>query len=149
MFQSLASQSVLGVIILSAAFAWWKGDRPERLGALFNGVVAIGVTILQAFTGDALGTLPILIADGVLAMGFLLLALRYATLWLGAAMLLQGLAFSMHSALILEVVAPTYGYYAAMNAMSMGVIFSIIVGTAQAWVRRVQARKAEAAEAAE
>ena len=136
MYQSIESQVLLGVIVFSAVFAWWKGGSPERVGALFNGVIAIGITILQATTKEALGTVPILIADGVLAMGFLILALRYATLWLGAAMLLQGMAFSMHSALQLGVLEPGLGYYAAMNIMSLGVLLSIIVGTAQAWVAR-------------
>ena len=137
MYQTLASQVVLGLVILSVAFALWKGGRPERVGALFNGVVAVGVTVLQAFLNDALHTLPILIADGVLAIGFLVLAIRYASLWLGAAMILQAMGFMMHSALLLELIAdPEYAYYAAMNAMSLGVILSIILGTAYAWVVR-------------
>lgn len=141
MYQTLASQILLGIIVLSAVFAWWKGGRPERVGALFNGVVAIGVTILQALLHESLGTLPILIADGVLAVGFLILAIRYASLWLGAAMLLQGMGFTMHSALLLGVVKPDYAYYAAMNVMSLGVLLSIILGTAYAWAvrRRVAA----------
>ncbi|HEX5775850.1 MAG TPA: hypothetical protein VFX95_04130, partial [Caulobacteraceae bacterium] len=72
-----------------------------------------------------------------------ILAIRYASLWLGAAMILQAIGFAMHSALMLEVVDPGYAYYAAMNAMSAGVILSIIVGTAYSWVlRRKNARLA-------
>jgi len=138
MYQTPESQLILGLIVFSAAFAWWKGGSPERVGAMFNGVICLGVTILQAVIHQSAGTLPILAADGVLAVGFLVLALRYATLWLGAAMLLQGLAFSMHSALLLEVVEPSIAYYATMNIMSLGVILSIIVGTAQAWITRVR-----------
>ncbi len=145
MYQTLESQLILGLVVASVAFAWWKGGAPERVGAMFNGVICLGVTILQAVIHESLGTLPILIADGVLALGFLVLALRYATLWLGAAMLLQGVAFSMHSALLLEVVEPSAPYYAAMNVMSLGVLLSIIVGTCQAWVlRRRRAREEEA-----
>ena len=43
MYQTLESQILLGLILFSVAFAWWKGGRPERVGALFNGVIAIGV----------------------------------------------------------------------------------------------------------
>ena len=49
MFQTLASQIVLGLVILSVAFAWWKGGRPERVGSLFNGVICIGEGIDQAY----------------------------------------------------------------------------------------------------
>ena len=144
MYQTLASQVVLGLVILSVAFALWKGGRPERVGALFNGVICIGVPIIQVFLHDSLHTLPILVADGLLAIGFLILAIRYASLWLGAAMILQAMGFMMHSALLLELIAdPEYAYYAAMNAMSLGVILSIILGTAYAWaVRRRHARLA-------
>lgn len=141
MYETLVSQVVLGLVLLSVVFAWWKGGAPERVGALFNGVICIGVTLAQVFLHESLHTLPILIADGVLAMGFLVLAIRYASLWLGSAMLLQGMSFTMHSALLMEVVEPGYAYYSAMNAMSLGVLFSIILGTAYAWVvrRRSQA----------
>lgn len=141
MYQTIESQVLLGIIVLSAVFAWWKGGAPERVGALFNGVIAIGVTLLQSVIHESLGTLPILIADGVLAIGFLVLAIRYASLWLGAAMMLQAIAFGMHSALLLDVIEPGLAYYAAMNVMSAGVLLSIIVGTAYAWaVRRRTAR---------
>lgn len=147
MFQTLASQIVLGLVILSVAFAWWKGGRPERVGSLFNGVICIGVPLVQAVIHESLHTLPILIADGVLAMGFLILAIRYASLWLGAAMILQAMGFMMHSALLLELIRnPEYFYYAAMNVMSLGVLLSIILGTAYAWaVRRRYERLAEEA----
>lgn len=137
MYQTPTSQALLGLILFSVAFALWKGGRPERVGSLFNGVIAIGVTVLQAALHESLHTLPILVADGLLAMGFLILAIRYASLWLGAAMILQAIGFMMHSALLLGLIAdPEYAYYAAMNAMSGGVLLSIIVGTAYAWVVR-------------
>lgn len=143
MYQSLESQILLGLVIFSVAFAWWKGGAPERLGALLNGVICLSVPMIQSMTHESLHTLPILVADGALAVGFLILAIRYASLWLGAAMLLQAIAFSMHSALLLEVIEPGLAYYAAMNAMSFGVLLSIIVGTAYAWVvRRRNARLA-------
>ncbi len=143
MYQSLESQILLGLVIFSVALAWWKGGAPERLGALLNGVICLGIPIVQSATHQSLHTLPILIADGALAVGFLVLAIRYASLWLGAAMLLQAMAFSMHSALLLEVLKPGLAYYAAMDAMSFGVLLSIIVGTFYAWsVRRRNARLA-------
>lgn len=144
MYQTLESQILLGLVIVSVAFAWWKGGAPERIGALFNGVICLAVPMVQLAMHESMHTLPILVADGVLAMGFLILAIRYATLWLGAAMILQAIGFTMHSALMLGVIQhPEYFYYAAMNAMSAGVLLSIIVGTAYAWVvRRRNARLA-------
>jgi hypothetical protein len=143
MYQTFESPIVLGLVVLSVAFALWKGGAPERIGALFNGVICLGVTLVQAVIHESLGTLPILIADGMLAVGFLVLAIRYGSLWLGAAMLLQSMAFTMHSALLLDMVHAGAAYYAAMNIMSLGVLLSIMLGTAYAWVvRRGTARQA-------
>ena len=136
MYQTLVSQAVLGLVLLSVAFAWWKGGAAERVGALFNGVICLGVTLFQALVHQQFGTLPILIADGLLALGFLVLAIRYASLWLGTAMILQAMGFAMHSALLMGLVNPGYAYYAAMNVMSLGVLLSILLGTAYAWVVR-------------
>lgn len=138
MYQTIASQGVLGLVLLSVAFAWWKGGPTERVGALFNGVICLGVTLFQALTHQAFDTLPILIADGLLAVGFLVLAIRYASLWLGAAMILQAVGFSMHSLLLMGLVKPGYDYYFVMNLMSLGVLLAIIVGTVNAWRRRVR-----------
>jgi len=122
---------VLGAV----AFAWWKGGRPERIGALFNAVVCLGVTIFQALSHKAFGTVPILVADGILATGFLFLAFRYASLWLATAMLLQAAAFSVHGAVLMELMRPNIYFYLLMNLTSAGVIIAIIAGTAAAWLR--------------
>jgi len=146
MYETFASQVVLALVLFSVAFAWWKGGPTERVGALFNAIICLGVTLFQVLVQESFHTIPILIADGVLAVGFLILALRYASLWLGAAMLLQAIGFSMHSMLLMEIVRPGYYYYAVMNLMSVGVLLAIIVGTAKAWsVRRREARLARTA----
>lgn len=147
MFQELASQFVLMLVFLAVGFAWWKGGRAERIGSLFNAVICIGVTLFQALTAHSFGTLPILIADGLLATGFLFLAFRYASLWLGVVMVLEAIAFLVHASKLMELLPeghpPAYYYYAAMNLTSILVPLTILVGTAQAWrLRRRQQRLA-------
>lgn len=140
MFATLASQLVLIFVLVAVAFALWKGGAPERVGALFNGVVCLGVTAFQALNHKAFGTIPILVADGVLATGFLILAFRYARLWLATVMVLESGAFLIHAAKLMEILPeghpPAYYYYAAMNIASMLVPLTIIVGTAVAWAVR-------------
>lgn len=143
MYETLASQVVLVAVLVTVAFAWWRGGAPERTGALFNGVICLGVTLFQALTKQSFDTLPILIADGVLATGFLILAFRYASLWLAAAMLLQGAVFTIHAAALIGLLPEShlYYYYAAMNILAFAVMFAIILGTIGAWMRR---RRSEA-----
>jgi hypothetical protein len=145
MFTEFASQFVLILVFLAVAFAWWKGGRAERIGSLFNAVICIGVTSFQALTDGSFGTVPILIADGVLATGFLFLAFRYASLWLGTVMVLEAAAFLVHASKLMELLPeghpPAFYYYAAMNITSILVPLTILVGTAQAWrLRRREER---------
>jgi hypothetical protein len=154
MFTELTSQVYLGVVFLTVAFAWWKGERPERIGSLFNAILSIGVVLFQTITNKQYETTPILVGDGLLATGFLILAIRYASLWLAAAMVLQSATFLIHAMLLMGLLPegrppyPYYYYYATMNLLGMLVMVSILLGTAGVWCRRHRARVAAARAAA-
>lgn len=138
MFQTLITQVMFALLLGTCVFAWWKGGPAERTGALFNGVICLGVIVFQALSHRAFHNLPFLIADGVLATGFLILAFRYASLWLAAAMLLQAVMFSFHAALLIGLLAESdiYYYYASINVLSYLVLIVIATGTFGAWMRR-------------
>jgi hypothetical protein len=142
MFKETISQIVLAVTFITVAFAWWKGGRPERIGSLFNAIFSIGAVVFQALSHKAFGTIPILIADGLLATGFLILAFRYASLWLAAAMVLQAASFLIHASLLMNLLPTHRLYYAAMNVLGGLVMIVILVGTAGAWYRRTHPRGA-------
>jgi hypothetical protein len=143
MFKELSSQIYLVFLFLTVAFAWWKGGRAERIGSLFNAIISIGVIVFQTATRGAYETIPMLIADGLLATGFLFLAFRYASLWLASAMVLQSATFLIHASLLMGLLphgerTNYYYYYATMNALGALVMLSILLGTAGAWRQRVR-----------
>lgn len=147
MFKEPISQLVLVVTFFTVAFAWWKGGRPERIGSLFNAIFSIGAVVFQSVTHAEFGTVPILIADGLLATGFLFLAFRYASLWLAAAMVLQALTFLIHASLLMGVLPQGgkhgyYYYYATMNVLGALVMLVILLGTAGAWYRQAHPKAA-------
>jgi hypothetical protein len=144
MFKELVSQVFLVVTFATVAFAWWKGGRPERIGSLFNAIFSIGAVVFQAISHRAFGTIPILVADGLLATGFLILAFRYASLWLAAAMVLQAASFLIHASLLMGLLPEGNNYYAAMNILGGLVMLVILLGTAGAWYRRTHPRGAVA-----
>lgn len=145
MFRQVVSQTVLIVTFATVAFAWWKGGRPERIGSLFNAICSIGAVVFQAVSHKAFGTVPILIADGLLATGFLILAIRYASLWLAAAMVLQAASFLIHAFLLMDLLGgDLYYYYAAMNILGALVMLVILLGTVGAWYRRTHPKIAVA-----
>mgnify|MGYP000993846615 CR=1 FL=1 len=84
-------------IVLVTAFAWFKGGPAERIGATVNLVGSLAVMFLvRAMQQEQIG-LVLLGLDGALGLVFLALAVRYTSLWLGGAMLLQAAQFSLHA----------------------------------------------------
>ncbi|WP_245863807.1 hypothetical protein [Caulobacter mirabilis] len=86
-------------------------------------------------------TVPILIGEGLLALGFLVLAIRYASLWLGVAMILQGLQFSLHAFYIVMERERDWLFVAVTNVVTLAIILCILVGTVFAWRRASRAAR--------
>src|SRR5882672_5354441 len=87
----------LGILLSITAFAWFKGGRAERYGAGINALGYLGITALQFASGGHMPLAPMVWADLLIAVGFLWLSVRYNSLWLGVAMMLQGLEFTIHT----------------------------------------------------
>ena len=107
-------------------------------------MLTIGAVLFQSLTHRSYGTIPILVGDGLLATGFLILAFRYASLWLAAAMVLQSASFLIHASLLMNLLPSDnlHFYYAAMNILGGLVMIVILLGTAAAWYRRTHPRAA-------
>ncbi|KQV62824.1 MULTISPECIES: hypothetical protein [unclassified Caulobacter] len=135
--------AVIGwLLILAACFlAWRLGGKPERQGAL----LVLATSFLASFPGlipdHDLQRVAYLAVDGVLAGGLLLLALRYARIWLGVAVLLQGVQFSLHAYYIVAGRRYDYTYGAVNNMVSLGVLCSLVTGS----ILALRARRRNAA----
>ena len=116
-------------------FAVWKGDRAERIaGALI--LANLALTVAGDFVFGRAMPLVQLIGDGVTALGLLALALFYASLWLGGAMLLYAVQFSLHSYYFVTS-RPIDILHAVVNNFNfMGVLVCLAVGTAISMRRR-------------
>jgi hypothetical protein len=102
MFYSLYSQIALISLVLCCGFAIWKGGAPERLGAILIAASWAVTLVAAAVTRSYMPATAFLVSDGVMAVGLLILAVRYSSLWMGAAMLVQAIVLSLHG-----------GYFAA------------------------------------
>ena len=128
MYHSLIPLIGWGATFGGCALAWWKGERPEQLGAalkLATSLIALGVHHL--LKQDAISG-ALLTADGVLAMGFLALTIRYASLWLGGVMLLQGVQFSLHAYFFVTKLTPGVTYAVVNNLVTCGTLLGILLG---------------------
>ncbi|HEX8232874.1 MAG TPA: hypothetical protein VF559_05975 [Caulobacteraceae bacterium] len=124
----------LALLGATALFAWTKGGAAERGGTLVYAVAWLGVLIYELVTGDSFPVVPILMLDAGVALAFLALAIRYNSLWLGGAMILQGLGLGLHAAYLTDLDNPEiflfYTYALGINLVSFGILVLLIVGTA-------------------
>ncbi len=148
MFATIYSQ--LGTVVLAAtfAFALWKGDAAERLGAGINLAAGLLAMFLQHVLDPDIQPVALLVADAALAMGFLFLAIRFASLWLGVAMLLQAVQFSLHAYYLVGDLKRDHLFAEVNNIDSLGILICIVGGTAVSWRWRVRKRRQEAEKAA-
>lgn len=114
-------------------FAWLKGGWPERIGATANLAATVVVFVLIRELGrDGFG-LSLLVIDGLLGLVFLALAVRYTSLWLGGAMLLQAAQFSLHAFYYVGARPMDLLFAVVNNTVSWGVLACILAGTIAAW----------------
>jgi hypothetical protein len=136
-------------VLVIGILALLKGAPPERLGAgLILGVVVLGRIIEIFLPSDVLPLLR-LIEDGVTALGLLVIALVYASFWLGAAMLLYGALFALHAFYFVVGRPPDLMYTIVIDVCFLGVNISLGIATASSWRRKARERrlKNEAASA--
>ena len=124
--------------IAACLFAWWKGESAERWGGTINLIAATGAVIARLVLHAEIRDVTVLIADGVLAFGLLFLGVRYASLWIGAAMLLQAVQFLLHTYYFVLEVAHDRLFSLVNNLVSLGVILCICGGTMLTWQRRTR-----------
>ncbi len=123
------------LIVGACLFAWWKGGQPERWGGALNLVInLIGTPLyMLPITSRQTGVLAL---DGLLAFGLLLLAVRYASPWIGVAMLLQAIQFMLHTYYYVMELQHDPLFAIVNNLVLVGIVLCIIAGTIWSWIKR-------------
>ena len=116
--------------IAVCGFAVWKGGPAERTG----GAVILGLVVAERLCRLVAppDLLPILnlIGDAATALGLLLLAVRFASLWLGGAMLFYAATFVLHSAYMVTGRPEADHMYIWLKDFSFaGIHVCLVVGT--------------------
>jgi hypothetical protein len=127
-------------IIAACAFVFAKGSPGERYGAGMYAIFLVGGALYEGVSGQAAPALAMLGVDLAIAIGFLVLAVRYNNLWMGGAMILQGIAFGLHVSRLTEAVEPRifglHFYVLALNVIAILIIFIMIGATISAMHRK-------------
>ncbi|HEX4710321.1 hypothetical protein [Phenylobacterium sp.] len=136
---------LLIAIVLTAILAVWKGGWAERVGGLTNLALAAFFTYAQFYLAP--GGLPTaeLCADGLAALIFLALAVRFASWWLGATMLLQGAQFSLHAYYYVTERHQDFLWALVNNTVSWGVVWCILAGVVASWRKGARIARSESA----
>ncbi|MDB5458226.1 MAG: hypothetical protein JWP92_3811 [Caulobacter sp.] len=123
------------------AFAIWKGDTAERLGAGLNFGLAIVGLLIHLLLPLSWRGIGLLAADFALATGFLLLAMRYASIWLGVAMLFEATQFALHGYYLVADKRHDYTYGLINNINTTAIQVAIVAGVVYAWRKRSRRRQ--------
>lgn len=136
MFDTLAAQIGFAVAILVTAFAFLKGDEPERVGA---GAYMLGLFASQlvqdksAIHGTQWGMMGIDAVFLAVCVGLAWKSKRAWPVWVCA---LQSLIIMSHILTLVDLRPTMDDFLRVINMASYGVMLAIAVGTFWAWQER-------------
>lgn len=136
MFDTLPTQIGAGVTVLVVAFAFLKGDEPERIAAGAY-VVAWFASLLVQTDGSVAGTQWSLMSiDMIMLCVYLGLAWKSRRAWPVWATALQSLVVMSHILTLIDIRPSQAAFVAVINLASIGILFVIAIGTFWAWQER-------------
>jgi hypothetical protein len=128
----------MALVLAGCLFSLWKGGRPERLGGAVVLANTFMVAVIVFFVPNDSQAIPELVVDGLTAMGLLAVVLIYGSLWLGGAMLLYAVQFTLHAFYLVTERAPDHLHAVLNNLDFSGIILCLVIGAAVAWRRRAR-----------
>jgi hypothetical protein len=131
--------TILGCCVL----AWFKGGVAERIGALCLFSATLVETALRGLLPPGIGQSWVNMGgEALLALGFLVLALYHARVWIGCAMVFQGLLLTNYALHWGGSSGLTYLIYYMVGAcLSILVPASLAVGVLTNWRARKDGRR--------
>ncbi len=136
MFDTLPTQIGAGLTVLVVAFAFLKGDEPERIAA-GGYVLSWFASLLIQGDGAVGGTNWGLMAiDSIMLAVFAALAWKSQRAWPVWATALQSLTVMSHILTLVDIRPPVSAFYAVINLASTGILLVIAIGTFWAWQER-------------
>lgn len=137
MFDTLSTQIGAVLTVVVVAFAFLKGEEPERIAA---GAYVLGWFASLLIQGDGVasgGTQWGLMAiDSIMLAVFVALAWKSRRAWPVWASALQSLTVMSHILTLVDIRPSISAFYAVINLASTGILVAIFIGTFWAWQER-------------
>ena len=136
-------------VVGSCLLALWKGSGAERWGAALFAASVLGTLAFEMITGQNTPVTAEMFLDTAVAVGFLVLAIRYNNLWLGAAMMVKGIQLAVHATRLTDGEDTKLGginiYALSLDLIAMVICSILAAGTLATIRRRKRQRQAQAA----
>ena len=133
MFDTLYAQIGTAVSLVVVAFAFLKGDEPERVGAGAFALALLASLLLQddsRLSGPQWG---LIVVDTVMLGVYATLAWKSRRSWPVWAAALQTLIVMSHLLTVIDLRPPLAAFYAVMNLANYGILLALAAGTFLAW----------------
>jgi hypothetical protein len=136
MFDTLPTQIGAGLTVLVVAFAFLKGDEPERIA---GGAYVLGWFASLLIQGDGTGggtQWGMMAIDTIMLVVLVALAWKSRRAWPVWASALQSLVVMSHVLTLIDIRPPQAAFVAVINLASTGILLVIAIGTFWAWQER-------------
>jgi hypothetical protein len=138
-FETIYSQIVTGVALLVVAFAFIKGDEPERIGAATYAIVSLAAAIMLGDPGSRGPLWGLKALDVVQLAVFVGLAWHSRRAWPVWASAFQALIVTGHLLMAFNLQSSTdalFAFAAMNNLANYALLITLAVGTFWAWQER-------------
>lgn len=136
MFETIYSQVGLAVAVIVVAFAFIKGDEPERIGSAAYALVYLGTMMIKDGGSLSAPQWGVMAMDIVLLAVFLGLVRHSRRGWLVWASAFQALIVTGHLLVAANLRPPSDAFATVNNMSNYGVLIAMAVGTFWAWQER-------------
>ena len=126
----------MAVSVLVVAFAFLKGDEPERIGAAAYALVVLGTLMISDGGSLSVPQWGLMAMDIVLLAVFLGLAWHTRRAWLVWASAFQSLIVTGHVLVAANLRPPSDAFATVNNISNYGLLIAMAVGTFWAWQER-------------
>ena len=136
MFQTIYSQVGLATATLVVAFAFLKGDEPERMGGAAYALAFLANTMIKGSANPDLPRWGVMGIEIVLLCVFLGLAWHSRRAWPVWVASFQALVVTCHVLLAANLRPPHNAVATVVNMSNYGLLIALAVGTFWAWQER-------------
>ena len=133
MFDTPYTQIATAIGVVVVAFAFLKGDEPERVGAGAYAIGALATLLVQDDSRLYGAQWPLILVETAMLIAYVALAWKSRRSWPIWAAALQSVVVMCHILPAVDLRPPLAAFYAVINLASYGILLVLALGVLQAW----------------